>query len=108
MKVIMPLAGFGKRMRPHTWSKPKPLLNVAGKPVLGHILDKLAPLGIDEVIFIIGWLGEQIEQYVADNYAFQRAAMSCRTNCEGQAHAIYLAREDHVRPLPDHLCGYAL
>ena len=44
MKIIIPLAGFGKRMRPHTWSKPKPLLNVAGKPVLGHILDRLASL----------------------------------------------------------------
>ena len=65
MKVIIPLAGFGKRMRPHTWSKPKPLLNVAGKPVLGHILDKLADLDVDvdELIFIVGWLGDQIEEY---------------------------------------------
>ncbi|PJF39403.1 MAG: nucleotidyltransferase, partial [Phototrophicales bacterium] len=44
MKVVIPLAGYGTRLRPHTYTKPKPLINVAGKPVLGHLLDKLSEL----------------------------------------------------------------
>lgn len=95
MKVIIPLAGFGKRMRPHTWSKPKPLLNVAGKPVLGHILDKLADLDVDveELIFIVGWLGEQIEEYyAASGYTYPARYVEQR-ELLGQAHAIWLARE---------------
>jgi glucose-1-phosphate thymidylyltransferase len=92
MKVIIPLAGFGKRMRPQTWSKPKPLLNVAGKPVLGHVLDKFKPLDIQDVIFIVGWLGEQIEEYVQANYDF-RAHYVVQHELKGQAHAMYLAKE---------------
>lgn len=95
MKVIIPLAGFGKRMRPHTWSKPKPLVNVAGKPVLGHILDKLADLDVevDELIFIVGWLGDQIQEYYdAADYAYPASYVE-QELLLGQAHAIYLARE---------------
>lgn len=70
MKVVIPLAGFGARLRPHTYTKPKPLLNVAGKPVLGHILDQLKGIELDEVIFIVGYLGDQIREYVEANYHF--------------------------------------
>lgn len=95
MKVIIPLAGFGKRMRPHTWSKPKPLVNVAGKPVLGHILDKLADLDVevDELIFVVGWLGKQIEEYYeASDYPYPASYVEQR-ELLGQAHAIWLARQ---------------
>lgn len=92
MKVIVPLAGFGKRMRPQTWSKPKPLLNVAGKPILGHILDKFKPLDVDEAVFIVGWLRDQIQDYVAGNYDF-KAHYVVQSVLKGQAHALYLARE---------------
>jgi glucose-1-phosphate thymidylyltransferase len=95
MKVIIPLAGFGKRMRPHTWSKPKPLVNVAGKPVLGHILDKLADLDVDveELVFVVGWLGEQIEEYYkASGYPY-RARYVEQRELLGQAHAVWLAQE---------------
>ena len=84
MKVILPLAGLGRRMRPHTWSKPKPLLNVAGKPVLAHVLDKLSPLEIEEVIFIIGWLGDQVKEYVSANYDFA-ARYIVQEELKGQA-----------------------
>ena len=57
MKVIIPMAGYGTRLRPHTFSKPKPLINVAGKPVLGHVLDMLAGLAVEEYIFVTGYLG---------------------------------------------------
>ncbi len=68
MKAVILLAGLGTRLRPHTYSKPKPLVQVAGKPVLGHILDSLADLEIDETIFIVGYLGDQIQKYVTDHY----------------------------------------
>ncbi len=93
MKVIIPLAGLGKRMRPHTWSKPKPLINVAGKPILGHILDKIQPLpDIEEVIFVVGWLGAQITEYVEANYRFQTRYV-VQHELKGQAHAVFLAKE---------------
>ncbi len=92
MKVIIPLAGFGKRLRPHTYTKPKPLVNVAGKPVLGHILDKLNNLDIEEIIFIVGYLGEQIEEYVENTYNFCTRYIE-QKELLGQAHAIYLARD---------------
>ena len=58
MQIVIPLAGFGKRLRPHTFTKPKPLINVAGKPVLGHVLDTFAALDdVEEIIFIVGHLG---------------------------------------------------
>jgi len=91
MQVVLPVAGFGSRMRPHTWSKPKPLLHVAGNTVLGHTLDKLADLNVDEVIFITGWLGEQIQDWVRRRYAF-KARYVVQEKLEGQAHAIYLAK----------------
>jgi glucose-1-phosphate thymidylyltransferase len=92
MQVIIPLAGFGTRLRPHTYTKPKPLISVAGKPVLGHILDKLTDLDIEEIIFVVGYLGDQIRDYVADNYDFPARYVE-QEELKGQAHAINLARE---------------
>ena len=92
MKVIIPLAGFGSRLRPLTWTKPKPLINVAGKPVLCHLLDKLAGLDIDEYIFIVGYLGEQVEDYVKREYKLNAHFVE-QNELLGQAHAIWLARE---------------
>ena len=93
MKLIIPMAGFGTRMRPHTWSKPKPLINVAGKPFLGHLLDRFAPLDIDELIVIYGWLGDQIKTYLGEHYAHLRTRFVEQNELKGQSHAIWLARE---------------
>ncbi|MHB1296212.1 MAG: sugar nucleotidyltransferase [Anaerolineae bacterium] len=95
MKVIIPLAGFGKRMRPLTWSRPKPLLNVADKPILGHVLDKFIPLQPEEIVFIVGWLGDQIQEYVSANYDVN-ASYIVQRELKGQAHALYLAKE-HIQ-----------
>lgn len=92
MKVIIPTAGLGTRLRPHTYSKPKPLVSVAGKPVLGHILDTLSQLKIDEFIFITGYLGNQIEEYVRANSTVPARFIE-QTELKGQAHAVYLARD---------------
>ena len=94
MKAIIPLAGFGTRLRPHTYTKPKPLISVAGKPVLGHILDKLVGLDVEEIIFIIGYLGDQIRDYITANYDFPSQYIE-QKELKGQAHAIHLAKE-HV------------
>ena len=93
MKLVIPLAGFGSRMRPHTWTKPKPLINVAGKPFLGHLLDKFAPLDIDELIIVYGWLGDQIQEYVEQNYAHYHPWFVEQTELKGQSHALWQARE---------------
>jgi len=100
MKIVIPMAGFGKRLRPHTWSRPKPLLTVADKPVLGHVLDMFASLPtIDEVIFIIGHLGDQVEQYVSSNHPDLQARFVEQTELLGQSHAIWLAREGLAGPM---------
>jgi glucose-1-phosphate thymidylyltransferase len=98
MKVIIPLAGFGTRLRPHTFTKPKPLVSVAGKPVLGHILDKLVGLDIEEIIYIVGYLGEQIRDYVETHY-HTPARFIEQKELKGQAHAIYLAKDYVAGPV---------
>ena len=98
MKVLIPLAGFGTRLRPLTYTRPKPLLNVAGKPVLGHILDALAGLEVEEVTFVIGYLGEQIREYVTTNYRFPARFVE-QKELLGQAHALWLAREGIAGPV---------
>jgi glucose-1-phosphate thymidylyltransferase len=93
--VIIPAAGFGTRLRPHTWSKPKPLVSVAGKPILGHVLDSIAPLNPEHVVFVTGYLGDQIREYVEDQYHFSSSFVH-QGEMKGQAHAIHLAA-DHVQ-----------
>jgi glucose-1-phosphate thymidylyltransferase len=98
VKVVIPVAGLGTRLRPHTYSKPKPLVHVAGKPVLGHILDQLLPLHVNEIIFITGYLGGQIEQYVRAHYDVPVRFVE-QTELKGQAHAIHLAAEAIDQPV---------
>jgi glucose-1-phosphate thymidylyltransferase len=87
------MAGYGKRLRPHTWSKPKPLVSVAGKTVLAHFLDAFQALDVDEVVFIIGYLGDQVREYIAERYPQQKARYVVQEQLTGQSHAIWLARE---------------
>lgn len=70
MKIIIPVAGTGTRLRPHTYSLPKPLLHVAGRPVITHLLDPVVPLDPEEVIFVVGYRGEQVREYIRANYSF--------------------------------------
>src|SRR6476619_5544617 len=64
MKVIIPLAGKGTRLRPHTYITPKPMMKVAGKPVMSYVLDELKKLGnVEQVIYITGHLKEKVEEY---------------------------------------------
>jgi glucose-1-phosphate thymidylyltransferase len=96
LKVIIPMAGLGTRLRPHTWSKPKPLVSVAGKAVLGHVLDMFSELPNPEtieIVFILGYLGDQAEAYVKENYPGIKAHYVIQEEMRGQSHALYLAKE---------------
>ncbi len=92
MQVIIPMAGFGKRLRSLTYSRPKPLVNVAGKPVLGHVIDSLKELDISELLCITGYLGGQIESYVKHNYDIPARFFEQKT-LNGQSPAVYLCRD---------------
>ena len=92
MRAIIPVAGVGSRLRPHTHTLPKVLLNVAGKPILGHILDTLVAEGIDEVTFIVGYMGDLVEEYVTSEYDL-KASFVAQESREGLGHAIWLAHE---------------
>jgi len=92
VQVIIPTAGKGTRLRPHTHTRAKPLFHVAGKPVLAYILDELKKVKVSEVIFIVGYLGNQIEDYVTKNYDF-KTRFIVQKELKGQAHAIKLAEQ---------------
>ena len=91
MRAVIPVAGFGKRLKPHTYSWPKVLLNVGGKPILGHILDKLLEERIRKATFIIGHLGDKIKEYVEKEYPSIKADFVEQKEMLGLGHAIYTA-----------------
>lgn len=91
MKVIIPLAGKGTRLRPHTHTTPKPLLRVGGRPVMSYILDDLLELGVDEAVFITGYLKEKIEEYVRTEYPQFTAHFVEQPEQNGTAGAVQLA-----------------
>jgi glucose-1-phosphate thymidylyltransferase len=68
VKALIPVAGVGTRLRPHTYTVPKALLDVAGKPMLGHIVDSVIEAGIDEISFVIGHMGDQIRAWAEEQY----------------------------------------
>ena len=91
MKAIIPTAGFGTRLRPFTYSVPKVLLQVADKPILGHIIDKCLATGIDEIAFVVGYLGDAIKKYIAGEYPALRTHFVQQPKARGLGHAVYLA-----------------
>lgn len=98
LKIIIPMAGWGTRMRPHTWSKPKPLVSVAGKTSLEHLLDMFKTLpdpSAVEYVFIVGpFLGElQMPPFIREHYPEMKAHFVVQHEMKGQSHALWLARE---------------
>jgi len=98
LKIFIPMAGWGTRMRPHTWSKPKPLVSVAGKTSLEHLLDMFKTLPEPnnvEYVFIVGpYLGElQVPRFIQENYLDLKAHYVVQSEMKGQSHALWLARE---------------
>lgn len=92
MKAILPVAGAGSRLRPLTNTDPKTLVQVAGKPILGHILDRLTPVGVTEIVLIVGQWGDRIVEYVERAYPGLRVTAVEQTEPKGLGHAIYTGR----------------
>ena len=93
MKAIIPVAGAGTRLRPHTYTQPKPLIPVAGKTIISFIIDELAAVGITEFVFIIGYLGEKIQNYLEKEYPELNKEFVQQSSREGIAHALWTAKE---------------
>ena len=93
MQIIIPAGGLGTRMRPHTHSKPKPLVPVGGKPSIAHILDALAVLPISKVVLITGRGGDQLLDYVRGHYPYPATAVEQKV-MRGQSDAILLAEAE--------------
>jgi glucose-1-phosphate thymidylyltransferase len=92
MKVIIPLAGKGTRLRPHTHITPKPMLKVAGKPVMAYILEDLERLGtVEQVVYITGHLREKVEQYTRENFRIPAVFIEQLVQ-DGTAGAVNLAK----------------
>jgi glucose-1-phosphate thymidylyltransferase len=91
MKAIIPLAGKGTRLRPLTHHTPKPLLKVGGRPVLSYLLDDVVALGVEEVVFIVGYRQEVIRDFIASAYPDLTAHFVVQETMDGTAGAVKLA-----------------
>jgi glucose-1-phosphate thymidylyltransferase len=92
MRAIIPVAGVGTRLRPHTYTLPKVLLNVAGKPILGHILDAIIDQGIRKATIVTGYMGKLVEDYVTSRYDIDVEFVPQKSSL-GLGHAIWVAKD---------------
>ncbi len=93
MKVVVPVAGIGAKLRPHTHTQPKPLVPIAGKPILGHMIDGLREGGLHDFVFVLGYLGDKIETYITSQYPTLDIKFVVQDPREGTAHALWVCRE---------------
>lgn len=96
LKAIIPVAGTGTNLRPLTYTQPKPLIPVAGKPIISYIIDQLLAIGVRDFLFVIGYLGEKIRDFVEEAYPDISKQFVSQDHREGSGHAIWTAR-DFVR-----------
>jgi glucose-1-phosphate thymidylyltransferase len=94
MKAIIPVAGVGTRLRPHTYTQPKPLIPVAGKPIIAFIIDALIEAGVHDFVFVIGYLGEKIQLFVETAYPNLKKTFVEQAVRDGLGHAIWTARQE--------------
>lgn len=111
MKAIIPVAGAGTKLRPQSYMQPKALIPLAGKTVISTIIDQLQEAGINEIIFIIGYLGEKIQDYVKNKYPDLKAHYVHQVDRQGIGHAIRLTKnivnqEEVFVVLGDTICEY--
>ena len=92
MIAIIPAAGIGTRLRPHTYTLPKALLYVAGKPIISHILDDVVKLDLSSIVLIVGYKGDLIEHYIRDHYKDINIDFVVQEERKGIGHAIDLTR----------------
>ncbi len=93
MKALIPAAGVGTRLRPHTLNRPKALLPVAGKPILAHIMDDLTEAGIDGFVLIVGYHGDAVREWFARERPELDITFVEQTERLGLGHAVWTARE---------------
>ncbi len=93
MQAIIPVAGAGTRLRPLTYTQPKVLIAVAGKPILSFIIDNLKNNGVEKFVFVIGYLGEKIMEFVQANYPELNAEFVHQETPKGMGHAILKSKE---------------
>jgi glucose-1-phosphate thymidylyltransferase len=111
MKAIIPVAGAGTKLRPHSYTQPKALIPLAGKTVLSIIIDQLKTVGINEFIFIVGYLGDKIQDYVKAKYPDLTAHYVHQVDRQGVGHAVRLTRnivnsDEVFVVLGDTICEY--
>jgi len=111
MKAIIPVAGAGTKLRPHTYTQPKALIPIAGKTVLSIIVEQLQDAGVHEFIFITGYLGEKIQDYIKDTFPAINSIFVNQGERQGLGHAILLTKEavqkdEVIIVLGDTICEY--
>ncbi len=111
MKAIIPVAGAGTKLRPHSYTQPKALIPLAGKTVLSIIIDQLKTAGINEFVFIVGYLGDKIQDYVKLKYPELTAHYVHQVDRQGVGHAVRLTRsivngDEVFVVLGDTICEY--
>jgi len=111
VKAIIPVAGAGTKLRPLTYTQPKALIPIAGKTILSVIVDQLLDAGVKEFVFVIGYLGEKIQRYIAKTYPNLSYTLVTQNDRRGTGHAIWLTRDavqdDEVMiVLGDTVCDY--
>lgn len=113
MKAIIPVAGAGTKLRPNAYTHPKALIPLAGKTVLSTIVDQLKDAGIEEIIFIVGYLGDKIRDYVKNKYPDLKTHVVHQTDRQGIGHAIKMTKsivsnDEVIVVLGDTICEYDL
>lgn len=92
MIAVIPVAGAGTKLRPHSYTQPKALIPLAGKTVLSIIIDQLKEAGINEFVFIVGYLGDKIQDYVKAKHPGLKAHYVHQGDRQGVGHAIRLTK----------------
>lgn len=93
MKVIIPVAGIGTRLKPHTFTLPKPLLQIGGKTIIDYLLQPITVLNPEEVVFVIGYKGDMIRDYVRRNYNFKSTFVE-QDKLLGLGYALHIALKE--------------
>lgn len=111
MKAIIPVAGAGTKLRPLTYTQPKALIPIAGKTILSVIIDQLLDAGVKEFVFVIGYLGEKIQDYLEKYYPNLSYTLVTQNDRRGTGHAIWLTKEavghdELMIVLGDTICDY--
>ena len=97
--AVVPVAGAGTRLRPHTYTYPKVLLTVGNKPIIGHIIDDLSAAGIKKVCLVTGYLGGKIKEYISRSYKGLQVSYVEQPEPKGLGHAIWLTRHCVTGPV---------